>query len=347
MTPGPMLVAVNFHYVRPSFEARFEAIHGLTPEQFGRQVETLSRIGTFVSADDIRDAVAGIRTLPDRSIALTLDDGLREQYDHAWPVLRRLGVPAIFFINTDPILNRRLSTVHKIHLLRSEVAPEHFLAMLHRHGDALGIRLARGIDAERARVQYEYDTPEVARLKFLLNLTLTAAERDRLIDRCFEEHSDGEEARISQTLYMDAGQVGCLGHERAIGLHGHRHLPLGLLSPEAAEEQITLCSAHLEVLTGYRPFALSYPFGERQACSSQAAAVAARQGIEFAFTMERAGNHDLGQPLHLARFDSNDVPGGKRPYWSSELFFASAPAATWCRDVPAPVVADSVAGQPS
>ena len=150
-----MLIAVNFHYIRPSFDSRFDAIHGLTPEQFERQIETLARIGAFVSADDVRLAVAGQRALPARAIVLTLDDGLREQFDLAWPILSRLGVPAIFFINTEPIVSHRILTVHKIHILRSEVAPDAFMDMLRRHADALGIVLGHEIDAERARIQYQ------------------------------------------------------------------------------------------------------------------------------------------------------------------------------------------------
>ena len=155
-----------------------------------------------------------------------------------------------------------------------------------------------------------------------------------LIDRCFDERFEGEEARVSGRLYMDHSQIACLGREGAIGVHGHQHLPLGLMPAAAVSEQIDLCIRHLETMAVRSPFALSYPFGEREACSAEAAAVAAGHGIEFAFTMERAGNPDLNHPLHLARFDCNDVPGGKRPYWPDEHFFSSVPAASWHRPTP-------------
>jgi peptidoglycan/xylan/chitin deacetylase (PgdA/CDA1 family) len=326
-----MLIAVNFHYIRPSFVSRFEAIHGVTPEQFERQIQTLARLGNFVSGDDIRRAVAGQRDLPARAIVLTLDDGLREQFELAWPILSRLGVPAMFFINTEPIVGRRILTVHKIHILRSEVAPDAFLAMLRRHADAAGIPLEHDIDAERARIQYEYDTPDVARLKFLLNLTLTASERAVLIDQCFAERFEGLEAQVSEQLYMDPYQIGQLARDGGVGVHGHEHLPLGMMPAVEIGGQIAPCVRYLDMMIGYRPFALSYPFGEREACSLQAAAVAAQYGIEFAFTMERAGNPNLDYPLHLGRFDCNDVPGGKRPYWPDERFFASAARASWHR----------------
>ena len=85
----------------------------------------------------------------------------------------------------------------------------------------------------------------------------------------------------------------------------------GLLSPPAIESQIALASHYLADWAGYAPYALSYPYGSRDACSPAAADVARRCGIRFAFTMERAANPDLSRPLHLARFDNNDLPGGK------------------------------------
>jgi len=326
-----MMIAVNFHYVRPVFDGRYEAIYGSTPAEFAEQLETLGGIGTFVSADEVRDAVQGRTTLPTRAIVITIDDGLREQYEHAWPVLTRLSVPAIFYVNTAPIIEGRVSSVHKIHLLRSELAPADFVALLRRYAADDGIDLGRPVDPARALLQYEYDTEEVACLKFLLNLILTSDQRDRLIECAFEAVFPGGEPSISHRLYMDGSQLRELGRHRVLGTHGHEHLPLGSLDAARAKEQLRVSMQHLESAIGYRPFTLSYPFGEHDACSPDAAAAAAALGIEFAFTMERAANHDMRAPLHLARFDSNDAPGGKRPYWPAAEFFDRAPAAAWHR----------------
>ena len=39
----------------------------------------------------------------------------------------------------------------------------------------------------------------------------------------------------------------------------------------------------------------------------------AAAGYRVAFTMERALNRSLDEPLLLGRLDANDAPGGKRP----------------------------------
>jgi peptidoglycan/xylan/chitin deacetylase (PgdA/CDA1 family) len=56
---------------------------------------------------------------------LSFDDGLREVYDIVAPILRDKGVPAIFFLNSATIDNRRLMWRHKISLLidRSKQQP--------------------------------------------------------------------------------------------------------------------------------------------------------------------------------------------------------------------------------
>ena len=116
-----MLIAVNFHYVRPVFDAPYPGIHGITPAQFGSQLELLAQSRPVCQRERYSRRDSWQRRLPERSLVVTFDDGLREQYEHAVPVLRRLGIPALFFVNTRPIETGTVSSVHKIHQLRSQV----------------------------------------------------------------------------------------------------------------------------------------------------------------------------------------------------------------------------------
>ena len=325
-----MLIAVNYHYIRPVFDAPHPSIHGVTPASFEAQLKLLGTAGTFVGARQIRAALQG-KPLPERSLVITFDDGLREQCDHAWPVLSRLGIPAIFFINTAPRAEAKVMTVHKIHILRSQVAPVEFPGVLRRNAKNLGIDIELGGADPQAAAQYPYDAPEVARVKYLLNAQLAHDDRDRLIDACFAEVHPGRESAMSHELYMETAQMRLLAERGCIGSHLHDHLSIGFLSELAAQEQIHLSMVHLAKWTGLRPYAMSYPYGSQQICPPSVGAIAAREGIEFAFTMERAGNRKFDLPLHLARFDCNDVPGGKSCRVKTDEWFDSAPTASWYR----------------
>ena len=326
-----MLIAVNFHYIRASFDARNPSIHGVTPAEFEQQLKVLGKAARFVSAEQVRNAVQGVETLPERSILITFDDGLREQYELAWPILRSLGIPAIFFINTGPIVDGTVLTVHRIHLLRAHLATGELFALLQALASERGINLAVEMDSDKVADQYPYDDEEAGRLKYLLNFELSWAEREQLVEDCFRTTFPGQETQISRDLYMDVSQIQELSRWVGIGNHSHQHFPLGLVPSVTIAEQLRLSNELLKAWTGASPFALSYPYGSQAACSLEAGALASEAGLEFAFTMERAGNTEFSRPLHLARFDSNDVTGGKACRMASAELFDRVPAARWFR----------------
>jgi hypothetical protein len=178
-------------------------------------------------------------------------------------------------------------------------------------------------------VQYRYDAPDVAKLKYLLNLGLEPGLRDSLLDELFDEVFPGAERKMSDELYMTRAQMKDLAEAGAIGNHSHEHLPLGLIPPAAAREQLQTAADFLEAWTGHRPFTFSYPYGSRAATSPAVGAIAAESGYDFGFTMERAANRDFSEPVHLARFDTNDVPGGKAAKFTVDDLFSKAPSRSW------------------
>jgi peptidoglycan/xylan/chitin deacetylase (PgdA/CDA1 family) len=325
-----MLICVVYHYVRPRFDEPYHGIHGITPEQLAAQLALLGGVGEFVSAEQIRDAVRGHTALPPAAMLVTFDDALREQFERALPVLDRLGIPALFFVNTAPIADRIVLTVHKIHLLRARVAPKEFMALMATHAQRCGVPVPSA-ELDEGLAIYRYDTPEAARLKYLLNFRLRPSERDELIGACFADVFDGAEPAKSEQLYMSRQQVRALAARGYVGSHGHAHVPLGLLSRDAIRSDVATSLDLLTQWRGTRPYSLGYPYGAEAACSGEAGAIAADLGIEFAFTAERAGNQDLAAPLFLARFDCNDLPGGKGPLFEAANLFDEVPEATWRR----------------
>lgn len=327
-----MLIAANYHYVRPRFDEPFPGIFGITTEAFRKQLELLGRAGEFVSADAVLAAVRGSRPLPERAILITFDDGLREHFEWAWSVMRSMGVPGLFFVNTAPIENAVVATVHKIHLLRASMAPEALLAMVEESAAQLGLRLDHVFNEANMRAQYPFDSDAGARLKYLLNFTLRLEDRAKLVDSCFRTHFGKAEPEISRKLYLTREQIREMGAAGAIGSHSHDHLPLGLLS---AQEQTASMGRSKELLTawmGHAPAAISYPYGTREAVTPEVAARAAAHGFEFGFTVEMAGNDGTTlatSPLLLARYDCNHMPGGKAQLWSEAELFTSAPLSTW------------------
>jgi len=325
-----MLVAVAYHYIRDSFDSPYTSILGLTPDELSAQLDRLGRIAPFVSQPDVADAIAGRRKLPDRCWLLTFDDGLREQYDLAWTILERRGIPAVFFVNTEPIFEGKTSTVHKLHILRSQVSPEVLLAVVKEQLESSGLRplVSQGSNP------YRFDDPAGAELKYLLNLALPHAQAAAVVDAAMATLMGSRAGDIGAELYMTPDQLSRLAAADCVGTHGHSHVALGRLPVDEAAHQIRRSCELLRHHTGTAPVAMSYPYGSIDACSVAVAERASAAGIKFAFTTEPAANSSFDLPLLLARIDCNDAPGGRHAPDHAEQAFERLPLASWYRHVP-------------
>lgn len=69
-----------------------------TPDAFRRQMAWLTRAGyQTVDLESILAYVSGVRELPKKAIHVTFDDGFTGVLEHAWPVLKELGISATLF----------------------------------------------------------------------------------------------------------------------------------------------------------------------------------------------------------------------------------------------------------
>jgi peptidoglycan/xylan/chitin deacetylase (PgdA/CDA1 family) len=72
----------------------------ISPPLFADQMEWLRTNGNVISLAEIVSALAERKLLPERTVALTFDDGFHDFYDSAAPLLLRLGLPATVFLAT-------------------------------------------------------------------------------------------------------------------------------------------------------------------------------------------------------------------------------------------------------
>jgi peptidoglycan/xylan/chitin deacetylase (PgdA/CDA1 family) len=86
---------------------------------------------TVVSLHDLLAALRGVRPLPPHSLLLTFDDGYADNLDYALPVLRRYGLPAVVFVVSDAIgQKRRPWTEDFLHAyLNGDITPDEVRAI--------------------------------------------------------------------------------------------------------------------------------------------------------------------------------------------------------------------------
>ena len=71
-------------------------------ETFAGQMEYLAENGyNVIRLADLPDFLSGKRALPPRAVVLSFDDGHISTYQHAYPILRKHGFAATFFVYSD------------------------------------------------------------------------------------------------------------------------------------------------------------------------------------------------------------------------------------------------------
>jgi len=315
-----MLLSINYHYIRHSFDALHPSIFGVTPDQFSAQLDELGSMFEFVGSDQINGSINGTSSLPNNACCITFDDGLKEQYALAWPILESKGIPAIFHINTQPIQEKTLDLLHKNHILRSMFSIVELASELDQFVAINKIDISKSYNDSDVKSFKRYDPLNVVRFKFIVTKILSLKQQRVFIDYCYNKMLGPNEEDASTNLYMDPEMIQILGQNGCIGVHGHSHTPFDLLTNNELIFSIDTCIETLNLWGADDINAVSYPYG---IFNKNIETISQRSGISFGFTMDRVVNSkdDMrNNPMSIARFNPNDIPfGGKFNSWEKLL----------------------------
>lgn len=101
-----------YHYlsVPPANADAIRRDLSVSPAQFEAHLAYLRQAGyQTITFQQLIYALSQKATLPARPIIITFDDGYRDNYDNAFPLLRQYGYTATFFVFTQPIDSNNVS----------------------------------------------------------------------------------------------------------------------------------------------------------------------------------------------------------------------------------------------
>ena len=100
------LLILMYHRVLPPDHPELPIIQpGMVvyPETFGMHLRMLKERFEVVHLGDWLAQWTSDKPLPKKACAITFDDGWRDNYDHAYPVLQAAGLPATIFLVSDKV----------------------------------------------------------------------------------------------------------------------------------------------------------------------------------------------------------------------------------------------------
>lgn len=106
-----MIPVVMYHSVTP--EAKPKNRMQISVNLFTRQMEFLKKHHyNVISLEEAAKLIRERKKIPAKTVAITFDDGYKDNYTYAYPILKKLGIPATIFIiinEVDRPQNDRLS----------------------------------------------------------------------------------------------------------------------------------------------------------------------------------------------------------------------------------------------
>jgi peptidoglycan/xylan/chitin deacetylase (PgdA/CDA1 family) len=255
------VIVLTYHGVLPPANGiePYESRNVVDAETFAWQMRYLARHYRCVSLEEAVRLLASDRPLPRYMVVVTFDDGFQNNLRYAFPILRRCGVPATFFLTTGHIgQGARLLWTERVGRLLARAAMPQTLTL---PGGTPPLTLAFRTAAERER----------ARALLMKSLkAMSRAERDQAIQHLEESlrQKDGAEdaaPHADRYTFLTWGEVVALAQGGAsLGSHTVNHPILTSLDDSDRLEEVLESKRAIEQHLGMPCTLFSYPNGTEQ-----------------------------------------------------------------------------------
>ncbi len=278
-------VILRYHRVHPDgFEPPYEL--GISRSVFEAQLDYLSRECAPVSLEELRVGLFEGRRLPERAVALTFDDGYRDNYTEALPALRARRLPATVFVTAGHLDSGR-------RFWWDELAGAAFAAASGRYAIDLG-RGPQEVRLDGASSRRQLVDEVCARVK-----KLPHGEAQAWLSSVSGTLGGAPAEDRSVLSWREVREMADAGVE--IGSHTLDHPVLSRLEPEEAERQVVASRRLIEERLSRPVRFFAYPNGTREDFTPRVEQAVRRAGYLAALTTIEGRPRPMSDPLKLER----------------------------------------------
>ncbi|EKF40993.1 polysaccharide deacetylase [Nitratireductor indicus C115] len=273
----------------------------ITPQFLEEAIQATLESGlTPIALEDLTARLAD-RSDTRRYACFTLDDGYRDNAEHAAPVFGRYGVPYTIFI-TAGFVERRCSIWWKT------------AAEIVDNADAFSFDFGHG----EQKLNTTTHLRKIAAFDRLAAFVTEARDEEAAIARidALAKTCGVDPLAITAKQVMNADELGVLARDPLahFGAHTLSHRNLRKLGDGALRDELVQSAEAVERYVGRYPRTLAYPYGYRAAVGEREIAMAAAAGFDLAVTTMPGliGSDALSKPTALARVSLNGLYQRKR-----------------------------------
>ncbi|MCV0393568.1 MAG: polysaccharide deacetylase family protein [Nitrosopumilus sp.] len=299
---------VMYHYVRQIQDSKYPNIKGLEISAFKRQIKWFQQRFNFISAKQILNAIYFNELVPNNSISLTFDDGLKDHYSNVFPILKKEKIQGMFFVSGEPLENQVVLYVHKLQFIIEKCPISKILKELmgfiqdnKSKYDLLDFNEYK----KKLSTTDPFDDPETVLIKRILQFGLAMNARKQFIDDLFFKYVTKDEKSFSKELYLSMDDI----HEMKeggmyFGSHAYSHEWLEFTHLKNELEKTI--RSYSKINPDKNSWMMAYPSGSyNPTVIDEIKKLGFRAGLIFE---QKEAILDKDHAFILNRFDTNDFP---------------------------------------
>jgi len=224
-------VVLSFHQIKEPTDTLIDRRVGVTdPDIFEKIIIYMTSLGyKFVTLDSLVDGLAEPRL--ERVAAVTFDDGFKDLYLNAYPILKKFRIPFTLFLITSTVGSKELLWLHKLYISIEKISHKRMLKIIKEYNKS----------EEKETVLHSLIG------KIVLTNKKTILQELVSKTACEAELRKEDEKTLAEKLYLNKAEL--LEMEKYglnIEPHGHEHWPLSELNQNDAKEEIEVCVKFIE-----------------------------------------------------------------------------------------------------
>jgi peptidoglycan/xylan/chitin deacetylase (PgdA/CDA1 family) len=271
----------------PSLPSLPSLLNKTPAKVFAEQLEYLTRRYNVVPLSRLAESISHREQAPARLAAITIDDGYRDAYEIAYPLLRRFGAPATLFVAADFIDRRAWIWTDKARFLTRRAVSQRLAIKIGGQESRLNLDdpssrhdAAERVNATLKRIPDEVKEEAIERLASACGVVLPQTPPDE----------------FGPIAWAEAREMQAHGIE--IGSHTLTHPILTMVGDQRLRSELQGSRSRLEEVLKRRIEQFCYPNGDHD---ERVRSEVARAGYRVAVTCEGGLNKRGDDPLTLRR----------------------------------------------
>lgn len=262
------IVIFNYHRIRDNNKPiNFdETVFGPDARRFKKEMEWIKKETRILSEEELINIVYYKKTIKQICSLVTFDDGYVDNFELAYPILKEMKIPAIFFIPTHHLLERKVGWWDVVAYLLKQTSLHAFTFQNKKH---------------------VITDPSILIKQFILELKSTDADKidDYLLNLSIALEVPFPDINLQSAELMTCEQIKILSQNgMTIGSHSHDHSILSKQDSAHLKLQLHKSVQILESVLNKKINSIAYPVGGYEHFNDITKSVSRDVGFKLGFS---------------------------------------------------------------